>query len=357
VWRQLFQATWKTFRTRFSGILDNLRRHKILIESQASLTQFEQFERARVIAEEEFRVMRDNEGKRRKIAVRDWLGAATSEVDQENCANVRVQYPGTGRWLLQIRHVQAWLDSNSSSTPLLWLTGIPGAGEYPALHFFFSLYLCFLLMRSVPGKTILTSLHIEEARQLSSIKVVFFYCKHHDLQRDSFLAVARSLLWQLLMNSVNPQLDNDEGLLAYFYENASTSGKSLLNSINIAKDMLEIALRKFDKVYIILDGLDECQIKEKKLIASWFRSIVDTISENEPEAMRCLFVSQDDNDCGKLFSGIPITKISSIENSSDISAFCQSWAKSMLQKFCLSEAEGSSIATKVTQRADGKRII
>lgn len=210
-------------------------------------------------------------------------------------------------------------------------------------------------MRFLPGKTILTSLLVEEARKLCSVKVVFFYCKNHDSQRDSFLAIARSLLWQLLQHSENPQLD--ESLLAYFYENASTSGESQLNSINIAKDTLDIALRKFDKVYIILDGLDECPIKEKKLIASWFRSIVDSISENEPEAMRCLFVGQDDNDCGKLFSSIPVAKISSIENSSDILAFCQSWAKNLLQKFCLSEAEGSSIATKVTQRADGKRII
>jgi len=121
--------------------------------------------------------------------------------------------------------------------------------------------------------------------------------------------------------------------------------------------MLDIALRKFDKVYIILDGLDECPIKEKKLIASWFRSVVDSISEDEPEAMRCLFVSQDDNDCGKLFSGIPIAKISTIENSSDILVFCQSWAKNIQQKFRLSEAEESSIAIKVTQRADGKRIM
>jgi hypothetical protein len=144
VWRQLFQATWKTFRTRFSGILDNLRRHKLLVESQASLTQFEEFERARVTAKEEFRAMRDNEGKRRKIAVRDWLGAASSEADQENYANVRLQYPGTGRWLLQIQHVQAWLDPNSSSIPLLWLTGIPGAGEYPSLQFAPLFYLCSL---------------------------------------------------------------------------------------------------------------------------------------------------------------------------------------------------------------------
>jgi hypothetical protein len=208
-------------------------------------------------------------------------------------------------------------------------------------------------MKPFSGKTILTSLLVDEARKLSSIKVVFFYCKHHDSQRDSFLAVARSMLWQLLQHGEQPQLD--ESLLAYFYENASTSGESLLNSINNAKDMLDIALRKFDKVYIILDGLDECPIKEKKLIASWFRNVVDSITEDESEAMRCLFVSQDDNDCGKLFSGIPISKISSIENSSDISVFCQSWATNIRQKFRLSEAEGGSIAIKVTQRADGKK--
>lgn len=148
MWKQLFQATWKNFRTRFSGIIDNFRRHKILIESQASIVQFEQFERARAVAEEEFKTIRVNEDKRRQIVVRDWLGSASTEADQEYYASIRAPYPETGRWLLEKKQVQTWLDPNSSSIPYLWLTGIPGAGGcLPAkLYFILSIPLLYVLL-------------------------------------------------------------------------------------------------------------------------------------------------------------------------------------------------------------------
>jgi hypothetical protein len=60
---EAFSGRWKTFRTQFSRIINNFRRHKMLIKSQASLVQFEQFERARAVAEEEFKTVRVNEKK------------------------------------------------------------------------------------------------------------------------------------------------------------------------------------------------------------------------------------------------------------------------------------------------------
>ena len=130
MWKQLFQATWKTFRTRFHGILENLRRHKSLVESQASLLHFDEFQRARTAAEAEVRRIRAEEEKQRQVAVRTWLSAASTEVDQENYASIRAEYPDTGRWLLNQTYVQAWCDPDSTSTPLLWMKGIPGAGSF-----------------------------------------------------------------------------------------------------------------------------------------------------------------------------------------------------------------------------------
>lgn len=205
------------------------------------------------------------------------------------------------------------------------------------------------------GKTILASLLVEEARKLQSVTVVFFYCKYHDPQRDSFLAVARSLLWQLLRHDGKLQQDND--LLAFFYENVAASGDESLQSIKLAKDMLTIAIQKFDKVYIILDGLDECPVKEKKLISSWFCDVVDGCYDTEAEAMRCLFISQDDNDCGKLLGRLPTVKVLRSDNNSDILAFCHSWEKQIQLKFCLSEPEVQFIGTEVTKRADGKDTV
>jgi hypothetical protein len=129
VWRQLFQATWKTFRSRFKPLLENLRRHKGLVETQASLYQFEEVQRLRVIAEAEFCGLREAEDLRRHSTVQDWLSAANVEEDQEIKSSVRAEYLGVCRWILDDHRVQDWLDLNLHSSRLLWINGIPGAGE------------------------------------------------------------------------------------------------------------------------------------------------------------------------------------------------------------------------------------
>jgi hypothetical protein len=132
VWKQLFQATWKTFRTRFGGLLANLQRHGRLVESQANLIEFEQLfeelERARVTAEAEYQRRKDDEDRHRRVMVRNWLSAASVEADQEAGINARKNYPESGRWLLGNSRMQAWLNAEFCAVTLLWLHGIPGAG-------------------------------------------------------------------------------------------------------------------------------------------------------------------------------------------------------------------------------------
>ena len=133
----MFRACWKTFRSRFRPVLENLRRHKALIETQASLYQFEEIQRMRVAAEAEFQAFREAEDLRRRRAVQDWLSAANTELDQEIKATVRADYPGVCRWILDNKSVQAWRGLSSRSSPLLWVNGIPGAGKqtYVLIHF------------------------------------------------------------------------------------------------------------------------------------------------------------------------------------------------------------------------------
>ena len=130
----MFRACWKTFRSRFRPVLENLRRHKSLVETQASLCQFEEIQRMRVTAEVEFQALREAEDLRRRSAVQDWLSAANTELDQEIKASVRADYPGVCRWILDYKNVQAWRDSAPRSSPLLWVNGIPGAGKKTDVH-------------------------------------------------------------------------------------------------------------------------------------------------------------------------------------------------------------------------------
>src|ERR1700738_4462912 len=109
------------------------------------------------------------------------------------------------------------------------------------------------------GKTVLASLIIEELQKLQSLHPItlgFFYCKHKDTQRCTFSAVARGILAQLL--------SQNEDLLPYLFEKAAMSGEMVLESPVLTKELLETALKSSENVYIVLDGLDECEALEKK---------------------------------------------------------------------------------------------
>jgi hypothetical protein len=61
--------------------LENLRRHKNLVENQANIVHFEEFQMDRAAAEVEVRCIREEEEKRRQVALRTWLSAASTKVD------------------------------------------------------------------------------------------------------------------------------------------------------------------------------------------------------------------------------------------------------------------------------------
>ena len=124
--------------------------------------------------------------------------------------------------------------------------------------------------RFTKGKTILASIVIDELRCLPDTTVVFFYCKHDEETRNTFMAVARSILWQL--SSQNPLL------LPYIYKYASSRGEILLTSKVLANEILNIALSSCEKTFIVIDGLDGCQRAERVEITSFFRGLVESAS-------------------------------------------------------------------------------
>ena len=142
-------------------------------------------------------------------------------------------------------------------------------------------------------------------------------------------------------------------LLSYFYEQVYTSGDESLQSVELAQQMLTIALQKFIGVYVVIDGLDECQIKEKAIIHSWVSGYVQSLAQSDIDLMRCIFISQADNDCTKLLKRLPTITITNKDNESDITAYCRLWEKKIHEKFFRHETDPLPVATKVAKDADG----
>jgi hypothetical protein len=208
-----------------------------------------------------------------------------------------------------------------------------------------------LLKFELSGKTVLASLIVEELQKLRlahEITLGFFYCKHKDAQRSTFSTVARGILAQLLRQN--------EDLLPYLFEKASMSGEVVLESPALTKELLETALKSSERVYIVLDGLDECDPHEKKAIISWFQSVTASLPETELDSIRCLFISQDDGEVGKLLSKIPAIRIKPEDTRLDIQAYTTIWSKKIQDKFDLVDDRREAILSSVAERANGKVV-
>lgn len=338
----MWQATWKTYKSRFSGVIDNMKRHRSLIESQANLAQVQrslEFQKEQQVgfekqireslafrkeAENRFEADLRNEDLRRSHDVFNWLRATDVETDQYDLLKARADYPNTGRWLLDLPVFKDWFDPQYATIPpLLWLSGMPGA-----------------------GKTVLASLIGEEARKLpSKPTVLLFYCKHKNPERDSFLAIARSFLAQLLKQ--------DKALLLYLYEKSCESGEPVLTSPPLVNELLQFAFENCKKAYIIIDGVDECERQERKEIAQKFRRLVEELPTTEPDRLRCLFVSQDDGVARKYFAGLSNFKITAQDNKSDVDEYSKVEAEKLKETFGISDDLMTTMAGTVADSAGG----
>lgn len=136
VWKQLFQAAWRGFAAKITLIRDSLRRKKELIESTASIAQFEEIKKIL----EEIQKLSNNaeadleERKKKDIyqkrqAVNSWLSPPKIESIHERHIRARSQHLESGRWLLEKSLFQNWFDPVYCITTVLWLKGKPGAGD------------------------------------------------------------------------------------------------------------------------------------------------------------------------------------------------------------------------------------
>lgn len=194
---------------------------------------------------------------------------------------------------------------------------------------------------------------VDEVRQLQKTSnsarqdtsIAFFYCKHHNPNYDGFLAASKGILSQLLAQNSH--------LIQYFYEKASLSGEPALRTKNLARELLDVALRCSKRTYVILDGLDECERKERKDITTFWRHTVESLPPADMATVRCLFVCQDDGAARKDFADIPYINIVPSDTKDDIQSFCELWKQKIEQKMGSLQNSGCDIVKIVTGKAQG----
>ncbi|KAK8879908.1 zinc finger protein [Apiospora arundinis] len=324
MWKQLFQATWDTYKSRFTPLIDNIRGHGHLIQAQAAVSQIEEFRRNQDLWNAQLNETKESQEAQRLIHLKTWLDPPNVENDQHELCKIWKNCPGSGQWLLDNRSLKEWIDPHYPTIPpLLWINGIPGA-----------------------GKTVLSSL-IVDALQNSypSSDILYFYCKHENYERNNYVSIGRCFLSQLL-------LKHKDMLVPYLYERFSSNPDPILSSIATIESLLNVALKNCTYAYIIIDGIDECGRDERRKITRWFRDLIEDLQPPRQDQVRCLFVSQDDGIARKDFRGLEMIKIERQNSRADIHTFSLVSAEKIQVETNIPDELKTKIVSKVEEAAD-----
>lgn len=145
-------------------------------------------------------------------------------------------------------------------------------------------------------------------------------------------------------------------LVPYCHDKRSSSGELNLASLTLTKQLLDLVIHRLDKTYVIVDGLDECDIPERKLIVSFFTSIVEKCDGHDPGKLRVLFVSQDYPDIRKAILAASTVSLTSSENRQDLETYVRNRSQEIKQKFQLGDSQTKGIAEKILARAKGNYV-
>jgi hypothetical protein len=198
------------------------------------------------------------------------------------------------------------------------------------------------------GKTILASVIIEELLKLAEskkdkISLAYFYCRDQDGQRNKFPGVAKAMLAQLLQQ--NPDI------LAYLYDECLKSAKVTLASPHDCVKLLGAVLQAVPQSFIIIDGIDECEQKERRAILNFF---VSAINNCEPGKIRGFFISQELNDIKTALHNPEILRLNEEYSKLDIRNYTMKRASDIQERFRLMPDEARDhIVQLVCEGSDG----
>lgn len=201
-------------------------------------------------------------------------------------------------------------------------------------------------LTDIPGKSVLMSTVINKLLGSNSVgtAVVFFYFRHskeaNNATRSSFDHLLRALLYQLI--------DQDPDL-ADLVANESGNDKIRLHDPEVLRNLVHQAASSHRTLYLVLDGLDECQSEEEKAIIEWAFDLCQSAL-----GLRVIFAGQRDNVADKLLSSQPsISLDTSTEHHQDVTAYCRKAAEEIRKEFGAELLLEETIVQLVSDGANG----
>ncbi|KFZ16169.1 hypothetical protein V502_05226 [Pseudogymnoascus sp. VKM F-4520 (FW-2644)] len=200
-----------------------------------------------------------------------WLSTVDFEANHSNAC--KLQQPGTGLWLIEGKDFSEWAEKDNST---FWLHAIPGAGKT---------ILCSTVIQQLQ---FISQPIANNPEQQSMSTTVYFYFDFRNSEQQHTQGMLCSLLGQLA-NKLT-EVPQEVCSLWEMYKD-----KKRRPSLEELLGILTLVIQKyFDKVYVVLDALDECS--ERQVFLPILHQLMDSkcasiflTSRNEHDIQKSLY--------------------------------------------------------------------
>ena len=245
-WSQLSSSILSPFESEFGSfhqeleILANAIREEVsLASNQAQRNEATEMSRFRTFAKKfsdtSIRDLGEARTRKRKEAELRFLNACSVYNHEESWKQARKR--GNTHWICHDEKYRQWKGERVSGT--LWCTGILGS-----------------------GKTVLSANVVEDLKITTTAIVAYFFCRYDEVESLQTRTIIGSIARQIF-DHINPDID------------AIAEPKFGTIDTDQALDYIQKLLpSNSQKYFIVIDGLDECEEKESRLLLQWLKQLL-----------------------------------------------------------------------------------
>ncbi|RFU25006.1 hypothetical protein B7463_g11335, partial [Scytalidium lignicola] len=272
-WKLLFLTSWGRFQRRFDNILEDMKRHESLIDQEANTRNIADAQKMRQDIRswreqslEQLSSLEEEQAAKQHQSIMSWL--KIDESDQlaifESISTEGLKHPGTCGWTLKIPKISSWLQ-RKPETLVLWLQGTVGSGK------------------SVMSTQLVNYL------QAAKMFVIHHFCTYSYASSTTYEQILKSLLLQLLRK--------DGDLVAHVYRefilgNNSPTVSALERVLQLLFKSMSHEPGQTEYVWIIFDGLDECETEKQARVVSLMNQIATQPSSSGGATCKVLISSR-----------------------------------------------------------------
>ena len=183
------------------------------------------------------------------------------------------------------------------------------------------------------------------------MNTAYFYCSEGDEKRNDSTAVFTGLLTQLIAQSRG--IDECNSLIPYCYDKSLVE---LSPSPKTAEDLLTYFCNTFSSLFLIVDGLDECEQDKRKHIITALVKVVTMCDKQNPGKVRVLLVSRNIHDIKANLATATCLELQRNDTLPDITNYVRFREERLRQKFELTIEEGDYIVDEVVTKSAGRFI-